>query len=263
MSHPNLRPLAFGEILDGSFQLYRAHFTPLFLAALVPFAPLIAFYFLIAAAVSFAGSDVTALLMVVSGLLTMPLVALGFFLSLGAITYMVSQLYTGKTATLGESMRYATSRMLALFLATVLSVMLMALGLLLFIVPGIILMGMFFAVGPAVVIERQSPAAALGRSRELARGSIPRILGLLFVATIIAALPAWGLQASVIFAIGIDATEFTRPWLAFAVNSGGQLLSALTWPFSIAALVLLYYDRRVRAEALDVQLAAEQLPVAG
>ena len=37
------------------------------------------------------------------------------------------------------------------------------------------------------------------------------------------------------------------------------LLRTLTIPFSLGATVLLYYDRRVRTEALDVQMMAESL----
>ena len=41
MSHPQLRPLTFGEILDGTFALYRRNFLDFFLASLVPFVPVV------------------------------------------------------------------------------------------------------------------------------------------------------------------------------------------------------------------------------
>jgi hypothetical protein len=41
-----------------------------------------------------------------------------------------------------------------------------------------------------------------------------------------------------------------------------QVAQTLTIPFSAGALVLLYYDRRVRSEALDVQMMAESLAAA-
>jgi hypothetical protein len=45
-------------------------------------------------------------------------------------------------------------------------------------------------------------------------------------------------------------------WLQQVANS---VTGALTTPFLVASLVILYFDRRVRTEALDVQLAADAL----
>jgi hypothetical protein len=260
MSHPRLRPLAFGEILDGAFQLYRRHFSALFLAALVPFVPLIAVYFLMAVAVSVVGTTAGLIVMMAGGLLTVPLVVVGFFVSMAALTYMTARAYTGEPVSTEAGIRYGLSRFWPLVGALLLAGFLIMLGTLLFIVPGIILYCMFFAVIPAVVIEKQGPTDALRRSRELARGALGRIFALLLVAGIIAALPGMvlGMGSALAFGAGVD--DYTLPWLTFAVQSGQQLLTALTWPFSFAATVLLYYDRRVRAEALDVEMAAEGLP---
>jgi hypothetical protein len=40
-------------------------------------------------------------------------------------------------------------------------------------------------------------------------------------------------------------------------------VGVLTGPFMIAVIVLLYFDRRVRTEALDVQMMTDRLAVAG
>jgi hypothetical protein len=260
MSRPRLRPLAFGEILDGAFQLYRRHFSSLFLAALVPFIPLIALYFLSAVAVSVVGTTAAAVAVIAGGLLTLPLILVGMVVSMAALTYMTARAYTGKPVTTEAGLRYGLSRFWPLLGALALAGVLVMLGLVLFIVPGIILYCMFFAVLPAVVIEKQGSTDALRRSRELARGALGRIFALLVVATIIASLPGMALGLGSALAFGPSADDFTLPWLTFAVQSGQQLLTALTWPFSFAATVLLYYDRRVRAEALDVEMAAEGLP---
>ena len=54
------------------------------------------------------------------------------------------------------------------------------------------------------------------------------------------------------------------PEKMMAIQGVGQVLSqlarTLTIPFSLGVTVLLYYDRRVRTEALDVQMMAESLP---
>jgi hypothetical protein len=40
-------------------------------------------------------------------------------------------------------------------------------------------------------------------------------------------------------------------------------VGVLTTPFLASVIVLLYFDRRVRTEALDVQILTEQLGLAG
>jgi hypothetical protein len=56
-----------------------------------------------------------------------------------------------------------------------------------------------------------------------------------------------------------DAVEGTMGLFSAVTNVLSILLSALTTPFMTAALTLLYYDRRVRTEALDLEMATERL----
>ena len=44
MPYTHIRPLEFGEVLDGAFALYRRHFVDFFLTALIPLAPFGIFY---------------------------------------------------------------------------------------------------------------------------------------------------------------------------------------------------------------------------
>jgi hypothetical protein len=62
----------------------------------------------------------------------------------------------------------------------------------------------------------------------------------------------------------LTATDHTRSVMArSAAQVVGQLVNALTTPYAVATVVLLYYDRRVRTEALDVQMFAEMLGTPG
>jgi hypothetical protein len=253
-----MRPMSFGEILDGAFKIYRSHFMPMFLSALLAYAP---FVLLPMAVLMVVGTDASTAGLAAAGLTTLislPLMLLGFGVSWGSVTYLASEAYLGHRVTLGAGLGRGLRRALPLFGALILAGILMMLGFILFIVPGIIVMGMFFAVFPAVVVENRGPVEALGRSRDLARGSLGRILGTLFVAGIIAALPN--------MAVSIFSAASTTPGAAPAMSVvlGTQalslLLSALAAPFSTAVTVLLYYDRRIRSEGLDVQMMAEGIP---
>jgi hypothetical protein len=117
--------------------------------------------------------------------------------------------------------------------------------------------------GPAIVLERQTVPAALRRSFALTRGAFWRTLGILLLAGVI----AWFVSSLISAPIGIAAvvavagagldgdTSTTGLSVLTVLNHVGSLLaSAVTTPFVAAVTCLLYIDRRMRAEALDVVL---------
>jgi hypothetical protein len=121
-----------------------------------------------------------------------------------------------------------------------------------------------FAVAPAVVLEKKGPSEAISRSWQLIKGGWGEVFLIMFVAWLIAFMPGFAVSviATIIGVIGAG----DDPGKLVAAQAAGQVLSQLvrtaTVPFSLGTTVLLYYDRRVRNEALDVQMMAEALPQA-
>ena len=77
------------------------------------------------------------------------------------------------------------------FLASFLANLIIGLGLLLLIVPGLYLIGRLTPLGPVVVAEQQrNPIAALKRSFEVTRGNGWRVLGIVLLVVIAAAIAA-------------------------------------------------------------------------
>ena len=119
---------------------------------------------------------------------------------------------------------------------------------------------------PAVIVEGAGPVEAIARSLKLAQGALPRITGLMVVTLIITYLPILA-----VLAVTGGFAQALDPAAAGAANAGALvaqqlltwLISVLTTPFMTSVLVVLYYDRRVRAEALDVRMVAERLTLAG
>jgi hypothetical protein len=114
---------------------------------------------------------------------------------------------------------------------------------------------------PALVLEKQRVGAALRRSRELVRGAWWRIFGILLLSTIIAQVI--GGIIALPFELAGSGTSLFDP-NAGAPSFVGLLLSAIggvvggtvTQPFTAGVVALLYVDRRIRREALDVALLA-------
>jgi hypothetical protein len=112
-------------------------------------------------------------------------------------------------------------------------------GILAFIVPGLILLTIWSVAAPVVVIERPSPTQALGRSRELVRGHGWSVFGVLVVTLLIVFI------ANTVF--GALARAASGSAAAFAVAS--LLSGVLTAPFFALASAVLYLElRRLRGE---------------
>ncbi|MDQ1627647.1 MAG: hypothetical protein QOI54_1391 [Actinomycetota bacterium] len=121
-----------------------------------------------------------------------------------------------------------------------------------------------FALAPAaVVLERASVRRSLRRSVALVRGAWWRTFGILALVNVIAqmlaailSVPFSMLSLGVAFLTG--GSDNLNPYtiLPLLITSIGTILaSALTWPFTAVSIALIYVDRRIRREGLDLQLA--------
>jgi hypothetical protein len=123
--------------------------------------------------------------------------------------------------------------------------------------------------GPALMLESSAPSAtgglspigvfgALRRSAELVRGSWWRLFGILLLILLIAVIISQVI--SVPFALPaffLDQQPSDAQFLLTLVVSalGGIVAATITAPFTAAATALLYVDRRIRREGLDIELA--------
>jgi hypothetical protein len=151
--------------------------------------------------------------------------------------------------------------MLLLFVGSpVAGAILVGLGALVLLVLGTHFYVAFSLAPPAVVLERQRVVASLRRSRSLVKGAWWRTFGILLLVNVIAQVlsgilgtPFQLLALGVAWASGDDMNVYALvPLLVTAV--GTIIAAAITWPFTAVATTLLYVDRRMRREALDVEL---------
>jgi hypothetical protein len=120
---------------------------------------------------------------------------------------------------------------------------------------------MFRMAAQAVVLEREGPVRALGRSWRLVRGSFWRVLGITLLAGLIVVVTAGVLQIpfSLLAALaggGNSLLPATGGNVAGILISavGGVVAGAVARPISAGVAVLLYVDLRMRREGLDLVL---------
>jgi hypothetical protein len=149
------------------------------------------------------------------------------------------------------------------------------LGVILLIFPGVYLWGMLALTTPAIVLERLGPLQGLRRSWQLVRPDFWRVWGIRALAALIGsflsgiiATPFATVGTIVLLAGGLNGDPAGWRQLVFLVASaiGGIVAGSVVLPYQSGVIGLLYVDRRMRGEGLDIALQetarASRLPQA-
>ncbi|MBU6424017.1 MAG: hypothetical protein KGQ88_08295, partial [Chloroflexi bacterium] len=219
--------------------------------------------------VASAGALVTYGTLALVAVLLMSLVQSGSLVAAAAARYMGKETSVG--AALGAGLR-ASPRLLGMGIVAVVAVTLvwtvliigMAIShqwwsVLIGVVAGLVAtfyLAASWMVSPAIVVlESAGPVASLTRAWRLAEGGRWRILGLILLLVILQAVVSSLLSFFVVASLVTDRT------VQLVVQQAVNLLATIAWaPVYWGTFAVLYYDLRVRKEALDLQLAAEALP---
>jgi hypothetical protein len=225
-----------------------------------------------------------------SGLTAVILAFIVQILLTGLLTAVVGRSVLGDRITAGQAWRIALPRLPALLLATLLTGLALIgpwaglaavlivlevagapggaliaigfLGVIASLVLDVWFWTMFSMSAAAVVLERQGPARALGRSWRLVRKSFWRVFGILVLAGIIVLVASSVLRLpftviSAAFSSGsAPLAQAIQPSVASLLIGavGGIVAGAITQPISAGVTVLLYVDLRMRREGLDLAL---------
>jgi hypothetical protein len=125
----------------------------------------------------------------------------------------------------------------------------------------IVWMALRYAVGiPAVMLEPIGGGAALARSVALTRGLLGRTFLLMICTTMVAYAMMMVLQMPFIVAMVVVGPETQAGfWLNMAGTATGTAGQTLTTPIIAIGVAVLYFEARVRHEALDLQVMTEAL----
>lgn len=259
MSLAALRPLAFGELLDQSFGLYRKLFASLMIISLV-------------------ANAIPALLSIVAGMmgnesgaglglsiLGMVLSIVGAAIGTGASTFLVSDYLLSRPADANDALRRAMPRIGALIACSILFGFVVGLGTIALIVPGLIALSGLALAFTAVTVEGVTGSDSLGRSWELTKGFKWRVLGLLcvFGAIFYGLIIGTSVVAGVVVTLTGGTLELESdgaggpmPTFLLLVTVASSLIQIVIYPVLYCMVVTLYYDLRVRKEGFDLELLA-------
>jgi hypothetical protein len=281
MNNLDLRPLSVGEILDRTFTIYRNYFVLFIGISAIPQLLVLALSLAQVAVLAPAGfptpgargvptpplssvGSIASYLILAFLALVVTLIAL--ILSQGATVIAVSELYLGRTITIGDSFRRVRGELGTIFGVMMLNGLATFVGLILLIVPGIYVMCRLLVGIPAALLENLGSRAAVERSWQLTEDSAGRafLVFLLYFALSMAAtmLFAFPFQMAIILVKGNPSLILVFMGLA---QVGTFIANVLVVPVMTIASAILYYDLRVRKEAFDLQVMMAPLvgPVTG
>src|SRR5581483_4165346 len=158
--------MTVGGILGESWRLYTRFFRRFFVVALIVYLIVNLLDALIGTAVGH-GAGIAVLL----ALITMVVSLVGTFWLQGALVFAVDDVRDGRIdTTVGQLFERVRPFLGTLILAGVLAGLGIAVGLILLIVPGLILLTWWCLIVPVIVLEGKRVGESFSRSRELVRG---------------------------------------------------------------------------------------------
>jgi len=271
-----LRPLGVGELLDGAFTAVRTNWRVMLgVAAIVS-----AVSGLLQLAVNLSLNDLTTQSFTndptadpTSTMFSFSLAAdgasiVGAIIEWAGIVFVggiaavvVSRAVLGQRTTYGQAWAQVRPQLLKLFGLTFLVGLAVGIGAILCLLPGLYLAIAFALATPVLVLERSGITAAMGRSFALTKRAWWRTFGIGLLGYLIVVLISAAIAIPLLL-VGVG----TSGILSGATNSDGfvtvEVLSALasiisgtiTYPFVSALITLVYVDRRMRTEGLDIDL---------
>jgi hypothetical protein len=226
-----LRPRSAIEIIDVAVEVVRGHFVALFTLAAAMLVPAVALELV---ATTQAQRELWDVLNTFVG-------AILDTLASGAIIAYVASHTTGPPLSTAGALRAALERFWQLFAGSIVYGLMVLVGLVLLIVPGILLAARYFAIPAVIMIEGAGVPAAMSRSVKLTDGSTGRTIAIFGT--------AWVVYLVAMFAVQVAAEGLFSGRTQVLVTG---VVQAALHPFLATLTTLLYFDLRVRREGFDV-----------
>ena len=292
----DLRPLTLAELLDRAFSTYRRHLWLFVGIMALPSVLAVGSALLMQSSSAMTQSArpdelfTRILPLFAAGLLLTLMYAAVYAFALGATAIAVSERYLGRDATITSAyarvrrhagrlvllliwvlLRLGGTFVLLIMLTGVIAAVLMAgsrlVGIVIFVlgVAASFLLPAFLGVRygvavPTLVLEGAPAGASLRRSVELTSGHLGRVFLLMLCAAVIAYASAALFEGPFVMAAFLagPGTRAAMWWSVVGALSGG-IGGMFSGPIMIIGLAFLYYDLRIRKEALDLQLMLDTL----
>jgi len=222
--------VSIGSVLDEAWTLFTRFFLRFFLIALVVFAAINLVYALVVAAISSDNNGAAIAL----GILGFATAVIGATWLQGVLVYAVQDTRDGTfDSSLPELFGRVAPSILPLVAAGLLAGLGIAVGLVLLIVPGLILLTIWSVVAPVIVIEKRPVLESFGRSRALVRGYGWTVFFIVIITGLLSGIASVLLQAA-----------FSALPEFLEILIGSTIAQAVVVPFGAIAIAITYFRLR-------------------
>jgi hypothetical protein len=239
MNEIDLRPRSATELVDAAFQLFRRNPTPLIVASALVYVPWLVIRLVFDLGISNPMMGAEKAYVLIAGTLVV------YAIVGGVVSLLAGDIYLSNTPDLAAAFRVTGARIVALIVAGLIRAMLMGIGFVFLIVPGFYVLGRYFAVTQAIVLEDKGVGGALSRSSSLSVGLKLHIVGTIVLIGLV--------SLAISIGIGMLASISQSKVIVNVVSTAA---SVVVYPLFGLTETLLYYDARIRKEGFDVEFMA-------
>jgi len=279
MDPQQFEPMSIGRILDKTFTIYKNNFVRFITIVALIQVPIALINLLFtplihggvaqpavetrdagaAESVSDSGSPMGRPVAIASStVVAVFLLIVGNMLCQAALTKSVSESYLNREISVGQAYRFVLPKLLTLIGASLLIGLVVGVGFLLLVVPGVIFSLWFYLTTPCIVVEGQGVLGGMSRSKSLVSGNLGKVflVGLLVtLITLVISMPL-----GTVSSIGAMFIWRDSPMVGAIVNQFANVISqVLAMPIGASAFILLYYDLRIRKEGFDLEMLAQSM----
>jgi hypothetical protein len=210
-------------VIGEAWRLYRAHLGHLLSISFVVYLGVALLSLVLTALLTWVGAIIGAIVSIIA-----------LFWVQGALVEAVQDVMDGRAdLSLGETFQRVRGRIPAIAVASILAGLGIAVGLILLIVPGLVLLTWWVLIIPVIVLEGTSAGEAFSRSRELVRGHGWSVFGVIVLTFLL--LVAFSIVLSLVLTPVAD-------WLQSFISN--IVSGTLTAPFIAVVWTLLYHRLR-------------------
>ena len=214
-------------VIGEAWETYKAHWRHLVPIALVVYV-----------AVALISLVLVLLLTWFGAILSFIISLVALFWVQGALVRAVEDIRDGRAdMSLGETYERVRPQLPAIIVAGLLAGLGIALGLVLLIVPGLILLTWWIVIIPVIVLEERSAGESFGRSRELVRGHAWSVFGVI-VLTILLVI-AFNIVLGLLL---LPVSDWLQSFLS------NIIIGTVVTPFVVVTWTTLYYRLRAAKE---------------